>query len=47
MIIFAVRGCEKNLVTDRSSIVKNENFDQNSCYIHQKKPQNMQSTDSG
>ena len=44
MIILAVRGHRKNLVFDRNSIVKN---DQNSCYIHQKKAQNMQTADLG
>ena len=39
MVILAVRGHGKNLVTDRNYIVKkkkNWNFDQNSYYIPQK-----------
>ena len=48
MIILAMRGQGKNLVFDRNSIVKKwkfENFDQNSCYIPQKKAKNMQNSD--
>ena len=44
MVILAVRGCGKNLITDRNFIAKKwkiEKFDQNSCYIPQKKAKNM------
>ena len=40
MTILAVRGGEKNSVIDKNPVVKKwkfENFDQNSCYIPQKK----------
>ena len=50
MIILAMRGQGKNLVFDRNSIVKKwkfENFDQNSCYILQKKAKNMYNANSG
>ena len=45
-----MRGCGKNLVTDWNFIVKKwkiENFDQNSCYIPQKKAKNIWNSDSG
>ena len=48
MIISAVRGRGTNLVIDKDFIVKKwkfENFDQNSCYIPQKKAKNMQNSD--
>ena len=44
MTILAVRGGEKNSVIDKNPVVKKwkfENFDQNSCYIPQKKAKNM------
>ena len=51
IIILAMRGQGKNfLVIDKNSIVTKwqfENFDKNSCYIPQKKAQNMQNADLG
>ena len=44
MVILAVRGHRKNLDTDRNSILKKLkflNFDQNLCYIPQKKAKNI------
>ena len=38
------------LVMDRNFIAKNwkiENFEQNVCYVHQKKAENMEISDSG
>ena len=48
MIILAVRGRGKNFVIEKNITVKKwlfENFDQNSCYIPQKKAKNVQNSD--
>ena len=50
MTILAVRGGGKNLVINRNFIVKKwkfENFEQNSCYIPQKKAKNKYNSESG
>ena len=50
MVILAMRGCRKNLVTYRNFIVekqKFENFDQNPFYVPQKKAKNIENSDSG